>query len=154
MQGNGHWKRGKLFAKLILYWILVSMLSAVIEYSPVLLMTFMRAPSSDSSIIESEDIPQDWMQWVVLREGNNRKCLTPEHEGLCGFIDLIWLENCITHRIIIIKSCATFRLLQYSNFFCPVRLTQINWTTLNRQNGRKGPNEMGGSNCCQIGGKN
>ena len=82
------------------------MLSAVIEYISVLLMTFMRSPSSDSSIIESEDIPQDWMQWVVLREGNNRKCLTPEHEGLCGFIDLIWLENCITHRKIIIKSCA------------------------------------------------
>ena len=35
------------------------MLSAVIEYIPVLLMTFMRAPSSDSSVIESEDIPQD-----------------------------------------------------------------------------------------------
>lgn len=74
------------------------MLSAVIEYIPVLLMTFMRAPSSDSSVIESEDIPQDCMQWVVLREGNNRKCLTPEHEGLYGYIDLIWLENCITHR--------------------------------------------------------
>ena len=75
------------------------MLSAVIEYIPSATNDIYEAPSSDSSIIESEDILQDCMQWVVLWEGNNRKCLTPEHEGLCGFIDLIWLGNCITHRI-------------------------------------------------------